>query len=154
MGFLNALFRKNTDTQRDAEPAAQKNDVYRENRKATGRPDCSGERLLRQRIEEAAACEIPEYELRRQISNSEVDAPAGAKPYFSYGFYRDGALVAVIQILTDNNAYCRRSVRLAQKACEDRQVAYMNFMSYMTNRPEYIAERLVKTIRFRTQRQK
>ena len=56
-------------------------------------------------------------------------------------------LAAVIQILDDNNAYCRKSVRLAQQACEDRQVAYMNFMSYMTNRPEYIAKRLEEKLR-------
>lgn len=55
--------------------------------------------------------------------------------------------MAVIQILNDNNDYCRKSVRLAQKACEDKQVAYMNLMSYMTNRPEYIARRLKENLR-------
>ena len=56
-------------------------------------------------------------------------------------------LAAVILILEDNNAYCRKSVRLAQLACKERQVAYMNFMSYMTNRPEYIAKRLEENLR-------
>lgn len=123
------------------------NGALKENKGATRQANCSGERLLRHRIEEIAAREKPEYELRQKVSSSQVGAPGGAEPYFDYGFYRDGMLAAVIQILDDNNAYCRKSVRLAQQACEDRQVAYMNFMSYMTNRPEYIAKRLEEKLR-------
>lgn len=122
-------------------------DPVRENKKATRQANNSGEILLRQRIEEAAARELPQYELRQRIPVSQVNAPEGAKPYFDYGFYRDGLLVAVINILDDNNAYCRKSVCLAQQACRDRQVAYMNFMSYMMNRPEYISQRLQKHLK-------
>lgn len=123
------------------------NGAIKENKGATRQANCSGEHLLRRRIEEIAAREKPEYELRQKVSSSQVGAPRGAEPYFDYGFYRDGMLAAVIQILDDNNAYCRKSVRLAQQACKDRQVAYMNFMSYMTNRPEYIAKRLEEKLR-------
>lgn len=118
----------------------------KENAAATKRENCSGERLLRQRIEEIAAKEKPEYELRQKVSTSEVNAPKGAKPFFDYGFYRDGALVAAIMILDNNNAYCRRNVRLAQQACRDQRVGYMNFMSYMMNRPEYISKQLDKNL--------
>lgn len=121
-------------------------DTAAENKKATRQANNSGERLLRQRIEETAARELPQYELRQKISSSQVNAPKGAEPYFDYGFYRDGLLVAVINILDDNNAYRRTSVRLAQRACRDQQVAYMNFMSYMMNRPEYISQRLKKNL--------
>ena len=121
--------------------------AIRENKAATRQANCSGEGLLRRRIEEIAAREKPEYELRQRVPSSQVGAPRGAEPYFDYGFYQNGILVAVIQILDSNNAYCRRSVRLAQQACEDRQVAYMNLMSYMTNRPEYIAKRLRENLR-------
>ena len=150
MGFLDAILGKKRSTPADVELVAQTDiDTYAENERASGRSGCSGERLLRQRIEEIAARELPEYELRQKVSAGSVGAPKGARPFFDYGFYRDGALVAVIQILKDNNAYCRKSVRLAQGACEDRQISYMNFMSYMTNRPEYISERLIKNVRLR-----
>lgn len=121
--------------------------VRKENRKATGSDGNSGESLLGKRIEEIAAREWPEYELRKQIPSSQVEAPEGAEPFFEYGFYRDGKLVAVIKFLGDNNAYCRKSVRLARQACKEHQVAYLHFMSYMMNRPDYIAERLRKEIR-------
>ena len=107
---------------------------------------CSGERLLRQRIEEIAARELPQYELRQQVSTAEVEAPEKAEPYFEYGFYQDGVLKAVIKILKNNNAYRRKSVLLAQQACREHQVVYMNFMSYMMNRPEYISQRLQENL--------
>lgn len=119
----------------------------KENREATKLTNCSGEELLRRRIEEIAARDWSDYELRRQVPSSEVNAPEGAEPFFEYGFYRGGALVAVIKILNDNNAYCRKSVRLAQAACRGQNVKYMNFMSYMMNRPEYIAKRFADNIR-------
>lgn len=119
----------------------------KENREATKLTNCSGEELLRRRIEEIAASDWSDYELRKQVPSSEVNAPEGAEPFFEYGFYRGGALVAVIKILNDNNAYCRKSVRLAQAACRGQNVKYMNFMSYMMNRPEYIAKRFAENIR-------
>lgn len=122
-------------------------DPEKENKAATRSSGNSGEKLLRRRIEEIAARELPDYELRQQVPSSQVSAPKGAEPYFDYGFYQGGVLVAVIKILKDNNAYCRKSVRLAQQACQDQRVAYMNFMAYMTNRPDYIAERLRANIR-------
>lgn len=173
MGFLDNLFRgevrkiisnavdtvvddvlKNTigndgDNSGAGNGAAQTNadSVEKENRNATGSEECSGEGLLSKRIEEIAARDWSDYELRKQVPSSEVNAPEGAEAFFDYGFYQGGALVAVIKILNDNNAYCRKSVRLAQDACRGQNVRYMNFMSYMMNRPEYIAERLKKTIR-------
>lgn len=118
-----------------------------ENRAATKCENISGEELLRRRIETIAAREKPEFELRRQVSTREVDAPAGAREFFDYGFYRDGILVAVIVILHNSSAYRTKKVRLAQRACGDRQVGYMNFMSYMMNRPEYIAQRFAQIVR-------
>ncbi|MCM1102296.1 MAG: hypothetical protein NC079_11455 [Clostridium sp.] len=122
-------------------------EAIRENKEATGMENCSGEELLRQRIERIAAAEKPEFELRGQVSSSEVDAPQGAEPYFSYGFYKDGKLVAVIQILHTNNAYGYKRVRLAQRACRAQGVKYMNFMSYMTNRPEYVSNCFTRMLR-------
>lgn len=160
MGFLDNLLRRAVNTAVDAaadsvfgrkeQPAtvsASQDSTDRENAAATKLINCSGERLLRQRIEEIAAREKPEYELRQNVSSKEVNAPDGAEPFFDYGFYRDNLLVAVIMILDNNNAYRRKSVRLAQQACQDQHVGYMNFMSYMTNHPKYISGRLERNLR-------
>ncbi len=165
MGFLDSLIRKavNTavdmamDNVKDAvrgkqEPdgvkaPAGKVDTARENKAATKQANNSGERLLRQRIEEIAAREQTAYELRQRVPSSEVAAPEGARAFFDYGFYQNGMLVAVIMILEHNNAYNLKEVRLAQQACHERQVEYMNFMSYMMNRPEYISQRLKEHLR-------
>ena len=135
------------NTATESKAAAKRGNTAAENKKATRQENNSGERLLRQRIEKTAARELPQYELRQRIPSSQVNAPRGAEPYFDYGFYLDGLLTAVIIILDDNNAYRRTSVRLAQQACHDQQVVYMNFMSYMMNRPEYISQRLKKNLR-------
>lgn len=165
MGFLDSLIRKavNTavdiamDNVKDAMLGKQEPDVVkapagmvdtaRENKAATKQANNSGERLLRQRIEEIAAREQTAYELRQRVPSSEVAAPEGAREFFDYGFYQNGMLVAVIMILEHNNAYNLKAVRLAQQACHERQVEYMNFMSYMMNRPEYISQRLKEHLR-------
>lgn len=165
MGFLDNLLRRVVNTAVDAtvenvadtvfgkkeQPTVRvstgRADTAKENAAATKQANCSGEHLLRQRIEEAAAREKPEYELRREVSSKEVNAPEGAEPLFDYGFYQNGLLVAVIMILDGNNDYRCSSICLAQQACFEHQVKYMNFMSYMMNRPEYISQRLAQNLR-------
>lgn len=165
MGFLDSLIRKavNTavdmaiDNVKDAVLGKQEPDVVkastgrvdtaRENKAATKQENNSGDRLLRQRIEEIAAREQSAYELRQRVPSREVAAPEGAREFFDYGFYQNGILVAVIMILEHNNAYNLKAVRLAQQACQERQVEYMNFMAYMMNRPEYISQRLKEHLR-------
>lgn len=165
MGFLDKLIRRAVNTAVDTavdsvmdsvlgkrEPGtvqapAGKVDAARENMAATKQKNCSGERLLRQRIEDIAARELPEYELRQRVPSSEVAAPGGARRFFDYGFYQNGLLVAVIMVLETNNAYNYKEVRLAQQACREQQIEYMNFMSYMMNKPEYISQRLKEHLR-------
>lgn len=166
MGFLDNLVRKVVNTAVDTavdnvmdsifgkkEPAAASttaatgscaatDSVAAENKAATKLENCSGTELLRKRIEEAAAREKPEYELRQKVPASEVGAPEGARPFFDYGFYRDGVLMMVVMIIYNNNMYRRKDVVLAQRACQAQRVKYINLMAYMTNRPEYISKRL------------
>lgn len=144
--IMDTVLGKNGQSERDEASAAGGNNTAAENEKATRQANNSGERLLRQRIEEIAAREFPQYELRQRVPGSQAGVPGDGESYFDYGFYQSRILVAVINILDDNNAYCRASVRLAQKACHDRQIVYMNFMSYMMNRPEYIAQRLKENL--------
>lgn len=103
--------------------------------------DRDGEKGLRERLEKVISQEWYGYELRREISAAELGAQSGARSY-SYGLYQDGEPRAMIMILNNRNHYCRKDVVFARKACEERGIPYMNFMSHLPNRTEYISQRL------------
>lgn len=116
-------------------------------RRGAGDEYCRGESDLRGRIESIVAEEWPGYELRKNVSSREMLAQAGASEFYSYGIYHDGVPVAMIMLLRENNAYRRREIRLAQQACQEQQIPYMNFMIYMANYRSYISDRLKKNIK-------
>lgn len=103
------------------------------------------ERGLRQRLENVIMEEWSGYELRMEVSPSEVDAAEKARK-LSYALYQGGQLKAVMMVLTDRNHYRRSDVVKVADACRSRNIPYMNFMSYLPNRREYISERLKKEI--------
>lgn len=106
----------------------------------------SGEKVLRTRLEQIIADEWSGYELRKNVPASEMNAESRARTY-SYGIYQDGIPKAMIMILDDRNLYKKREVLQAQRACGEMRVAYMNFMTYLPNREDYISERLKEKIR-------
>lgn len=108
---------------------------------------CRGEQDLRNRIETVIAEEWQGYELKKDVPSSVAGAPEKARKTFTYGIYHDKVPVAMIQILNDKNEYKKLSVRLAQQACADSKIPYMNFMSYMANHREYISKRFQETIK-------
>lgn len=116
-------------------------------RRGAGDEYCRGESDLRGRIESIVAEEWPGYELRKNVSSREMLAQAGASEFYSYGIYHDGVPVAMIMLLRENNAYRRKEIQLAQQACQEQQIPYMNFMTYMANYRSYISERLRKNIK-------
>lgn len=105
----------------------------------------SEEKGLRERLEEVIRNEWSEYELRREIPASELGADFGAKKY-SYGLYYNGQPKAMMMVLTDRNEYRKKSVMLSKDACYEKGVAYMNFMSHLPNRSDYISRRLRENI--------
>lgn len=157
MGLLNSLIRKAVSTVVDsAVDGVMKNVSGKDgggamssaaSKRGAGDEYCRGESDLRGRIESIVAEEWPGYELRKDVSSKEMLAQAGASEFYSYGIYRDGVPVAMIMLLRDNNAYRRREIRLAQRACEEQKIPYMNFMTYMANYRSYISERLRKNIK-------
>lgn len=134
MGFLSRVLGKGRDRQTIEMPQRRTRNY------------CSGEQELRRRIEKIIAEEWPGYELRKNVPSGVMEAPSDAREFYSYGVYRDNVPKAMIMILKDNNAYCRRDVRLARMACELKKIPYMNFMDYMENRPEYISQRFRENI--------
>lgn len=105
------------------------------------------EAVVRERIEEIIARDFPSLELRRDVPASEMNAQTGARNY-TYGLYLDGQPKAMIMLLDEDNhnLYRNSKITKAKRACESAGVPYMNFMLYMSNRPEYIAERFKNTI--------
>lgn len=157
MGLLNSLIRKAVSTVVDsAVDSVMKNVPGKDSsgarssataKRGAGDEYCRGESDLRGRIESIVAEEWPGYELRKNVSGREMLAQNGASEFYSYGIYHDGVPVAMIMLLRDNNAYRRREIRLAQQACEEQKIPYMNFMMYMANYRSYISERLKKNIK-------
>ncbi len=102
---------------------------------------------VRKSIEEIIARDFPSLTVRKEVPASEMYGEPGARNY-TYGLYLDGQPKAMIMLLDkdNHNLYRHSSIKKAQRACEEQRVPYMNFMLYMSNRPEYIAERFQKTI--------
>lgn len=118
------------------------------NPSATNNPDEEScyyeESVVRARIEKVAAEEWPGYELRQNISSTEMGAEDGAMDY-SYGLYLNGVPMAMILIL-DSGDYRLKKVRLAHQACRDKGVFCMNLMLQLPNRRSYISEMLRKNV--------
>ncbi len=107
----------------------------------TKKKEQGGERGLRERLEEVFSQEWSDYELRRNISAVELGGQPEARAY-SYGLYQNGEPKAMFMVLNDRNHYRKKDVVLARKACEEKGIPYMNFMSHLPNRTEYISQRL------------
>lgn len=108
---------------------------------------CRGESELRDRIEAVVAEEWQGYRLRGNVPSSELSAKPRARQFYTYGIYRNDVPVAMIMFLDNNNAYRRKEVRLAQEACRERGIPYMNFMTYMANHRAYISKRFRENIK-------
>lgn len=93
------------------------------------------------KIKQVVATEFSDCELRENVSATEMGAEAGAASY-TYGIYRNGAPVVMINVFTDRNAYRLKRYRLAKEAAEYNRVAHLNFFSHLPNEVSYITERL------------
>lgn len=102
----------------------------------------SGEKLLRQRLEEAFAEEFAGYEVRKDLQSG----VNGAKNY-SYGLYLNGMPRAMIMVCNNGVHHSIKSERLAEQACLSYGVPYMNFFAHLPNEKEYIVNRLKENIR-------
>lgn len=84
-------------------------------------------------------------ELRKQISASEIGASDISWKY-TYGVYRDGYAVAMINILDNPNDYRRKIVLQSKQVCADHGIGYVHFLLRLPNRSSYILEQLQKII--------
>lgn len=103
------------------------------------------EDIVRRRIKAVAAEDWGNLELRENISCGILNAETGSCDY-SYGLFRDGAPVAMINVLPYDDDYRRKSVLLSAKACRENGVGYVHFLLKMPNRKSYIAQKLKEII--------
>lgn len=104
------------------------------------------EKTLRARVEKVLAEEWGNYEIRRDISASEMGAPMRSRGY-SYGLFLNGQPKAMIMLLGDGSDYCKKDVTLAHEACQEKGVFCMNLLEHMPNRRSYISKRLKDNVK-------
>ncbi|MBQ2803927.1 MAG: hypothetical protein IJF07_08530 [Lachnospiraceae bacterium] len=102
---------------------------------------CESFEEICKRIEKVVAQEWTGYELRRNISSSEMGADVKARDY-DYGLYLNGAPKAMITILHKPYHGRRSDNRLAHEACQNQGVFCMNLFTHLPNRYSYISEQL------------
>lgn len=107
--------------------------------------------LVCSRIEQIAAEDFPQYELRKDIPvtsqfphNAEVATTTFDRyPALSYGFYQNDELKAVVMILEPSH-YKLHQVRAIHSACFENHIFCMNLMLHLPNRRTYIVNQLKK----------
>lgn len=97
----------------------------------------SGERLLRQRLEEVFRTDFPDYEVR---TNLDAGVPKARK--YSYGLYYNGMPRMMIMVINERNDANRKEVRLSREASESYGVPYFNFYTHLPNEVDYIRNRI------------
>ncbi len=146
MGFLDSILKRELSNcisnalAKAIDTSVNSNNASKKNAHGT-------EAAVRSRIEEIVARDFPSLELREDIPAQEMNAKEDARNY-TYGLYLDGQPKAMIMLLEEDNhnLYRNSKITKAKRACENAGVPYMNFMLYMSNRPEYIARRFQDTI--------
>ena len=112
----------------------------RENETGDDEDCCYNENVVRQRIEMIAAEDWPGYELRRDISATELGADERAHG-FDYGLYLNGQPKVMIMLL-DHYQYRSQYVQRAHAACKNQGVGSFNLLLHLPNRKTYIAKRV------------
>ncbi|MDE6184108.1 MAG: hypothetical protein K2G39_01565 [Lachnospiraceae bacterium] len=78
-------------------------------------------------------------ELRKHVPADAIGADAIEWTY-TYGVYREGQAVVMINILDNKNDYKRKIVLQSKEACMDQGIGYIHFLLHLPNRASYILE--------------
>lgn len=93
------------------------------------------------RIEHVVRTKFPDYELRKDVPASIMQAKEGAVPYTYVMFYQ-GTPIVCINVIDNRNDYSLKRFRLAKEACVQKDTPHFNFFSHLPNDMEYIERRL------------
>ncbi len=126
MGFLSRIFNKGNED--------------------NGEDDCRGrESVVRKRVQKIVAENWSDCELRENVSAGDIGAGFISWKY-TYGVYRNGSPVAMINILRHADDYKNEIVLQSKQACKDMGIGYVHFLLRLPNRSSYILERLTEII--------
>lgn len=108
--------------------------------------DCGNKAsVVSARIQKIIADKFSGCELRENISAREIGVDDISWKY-TYGVYRDGVAVAMINLLDNPNDYKRKSVLQSKAACRGKGIGYVHFLLHLPNRSSYISEKLTEII--------
>lgn len=106
---------------------------------------CCDMSIVQSRIEKIVAENWSGCEMKKAVRSSEIGADEISWEY-SYGIYRDGKAVAMINLLDNPNDYKRKIVLQSGAACQKRGIGYVHFLMHLPNRSSYILKRLQEII--------
>ena len=101
----------------------------------------SGEKVLRQRLENAFSEVCPQYEVRTNL-----DSGVNGAAKYSYGLYDNGVPKAMIMVCASGVHHATKAEKLAMQASNAYGVPYMNFFAHLPNDQDYIVNRLQANI--------
>ncbi len=139
MGFLDKLFRRNTETQSGG-GAGRGFEVSEDEESCYGDTD-----LIEKRIRKVLTENFCGYELRKDVDAASVGM-SGSTWTYSYGIFRDGMVVGMVNILSNPNDYKKKMVLQSKQACADQRIGYVHFLSHLPNRYSYIENQIKKNL--------
>lgn len=174
MGFLNNLLKKETrkilsgvmdavadnvvDAAKEALGQKSSDNVFVESERSYGggagssfqvsadEEHCGGDAdVVAERIRKVLTSNYSGMELRKGVQSGTIGAGMISWNY-TYGIYKDGIPVAMINLLEGHNDYKRKSVLQSKQACEDLRIGYVHFILHLPNRVSYIKQQLQKII--------
>lgn len=108
--------------------------------------DCCYETsVVEARIRKILMQQFADCELRKNINAAAIGASYLDWTY-TYGVFREGQPVAMINLLDNPNDYKRKIVLQSKQACADMRVGYVHFLMHLPNRSSYIKQQLEKIL--------
>ena len=83
--------------------------------------------------------------MRKDVDAASVGMSGNAWTY-SYGIFRNGMAVGMINILSNPNDYKKKIVLQSKQACADQRIGYIHFLSHLPNRYSYIENQIKKVL--------
>lgn len=99
-----------------------------------------------QKLEEIFASHFSDYEVRRDVSPTEIGGVGKFQPY-TYGLYLNGEPKAFVMV-TGHNQDSKREYRWSKEQAQKEGIPFINFFSHFENKETYIIDRLSRYLKY------
>ncbi len=141
MGFLDKLLKRKADMQVSSGGGMGRSFEVSEDEES-----CYGDTdLIEKRIRKVLTENFGGYELRKDVDAASVGM-SGSTWTYSYGIFKDGMVVGMVNILSNPNDYKKKIVLQSKQACADQRIGYVHFLSHLPNRYSYIENQIKKVL--------